>query len=584
MVRNSIRRSLRVRTYSLESLETRVMLAADWQNPISAVDVDASGEDPTPVDALLVINELNTPTISNPITGELPSLTNDPPPFLDVDGNGFVSPLDALLVVNALSTGGDEEVVTTGFQMADSVIVGMPASHAEGITHDTMVSDSTNIRPADAAVAGALNGNSVTVWASRGRDGSGFGIVGQRYDDTGEKVGGEFLINETTRGAQQRPAVAIWEDGSFIVTWDSVHLDGSGHGVAARMYDADGQAMTGEFQVNDTSRGSQTRPVVAVQDASDFVRSKMAYIAWQGRGVGDNNGVFWTSVDFGSTNTSGEVLANQTTSGNQSNPSIDTSDAGLLAIAWEGRGVGDRRGIFMDVFSPNGTSLLGETLVNDASNRLQRNPSISIAPRGSLAGDQVVVAWMTNVGEPGTGVRARQYDILPSEGSGGLFDVSAGSVIQVNETTQGPQKNPAVSYLDDSTFLVAWNGRGSGDRRGVFSRQFADDGTPLGNESLVNTTTTATQEKPGVTAASEGYIIAWQGRGSADARGIFARFVDTLAREDNDPPTIDPIADQELTANTTDTVTVTASDPNGDPIVLSAYAAGWVRFAFMDRL
>ena len=59
-------------------------------------------------DALLVINELNSPQVSDPVTGLLP---NPPLPpnvpetmgYFDVDGDGYISPLDALLIINDLN-------------------------------------------------------------------------------------------------------------------------------------------------------------------------------------------------------------------------------------------------------------------------------------------------------------------------------------------------------------------------------------------------------------------------------------------------------------------------------------------------
>lgn len=74
-------------------------MVGGWQNELLPRDVNASGL-VSPVDALLVINDLNRhggrllPPISD---------AQAPPPFLDVDGNGFVSPLDALQVINALN-------------------------------------------------------------------------------------------------------------------------------------------------------------------------------------------------------------------------------------------------------------------------------------------------------------------------------------------------------------------------------------------------------------------------------------------------------------------------------------------------
>ena len=76
----------------------------DWNNIIIATDVDFTGTT-TPLDALLVINELNLREFSDPETGALPALADGqlPAGFFDVNDDGLVAPLDALLVINSLS-------------------------------------------------------------------------------------------------------------------------------------------------------------------------------------------------------------------------------------------------------------------------------------------------------------------------------------------------------------------------------------------------------------------------------------------------------------------------------------------------
>ncbi len=77
---------------------------ANWQNPILSMDVNGSG-DINPLDALLVINELNGHVLSD-ANGELPNigtLTTLPNTWLDVNGDDRVYPLDALLVINYLN-------------------------------------------------------------------------------------------------------------------------------------------------------------------------------------------------------------------------------------------------------------------------------------------------------------------------------------------------------------------------------------------------------------------------------------------------------------------------------------------------
>src|SRR5690606_38811171 len=108
----------------------------------------------------------------------------------------------------------------------------------------------------------AYDGGFVTAWASYSQDGSGWGIYAQRYAADGTAAGSEFRVNTTTSGAQYEPAVAMLEGGGFVVTWRSDNQDGSGTGVYAQRYAADGSALGVEFRVNESTSGSQYQPEV----------------------------------------------------------------------------------------------------------------------------------------------------------------------------------------------------------------------------------------------------------------------------------------------------------------------------------
>lgn len=81
--------------------------SAPWQNPVNRRDVNFDGL-VTPIDALVVINQLNTPTIIDPVSGKLPLVASRetiPPPFYDVTGDGFAVPQDVLVIINFLNSG-----------------------------------------------------------------------------------------------------------------------------------------------------------------------------------------------------------------------------------------------------------------------------------------------------------------------------------------------------------------------------------------------------------------------------------------------------------------------------------------------
>lgn len=83
-----------------ETLETRMLLASDWQNPARQLDVNNDGS-LTPLDALLGINRLNSV-----VSGPLPlRAANSDEPYYDTNGDGIHSPIDVLLVINTLNGG-----------------------------------------------------------------------------------------------------------------------------------------------------------------------------------------------------------------------------------------------------------------------------------------------------------------------------------------------------------------------------------------------------------------------------------------------------------------------------------------------
>ena len=96
--------SLDRRLLRFESLENRALLAADvvvLHNFAMPEDCDHSGS-VSPLDALVVINELNRPDAN---------LRMDAATMLDVDADGLLSPLDALVVINYLNQSQSDGIV-----------------------------------------------------------------------------------------------------------------------------------------------------------------------------------------------------------------------------------------------------------------------------------------------------------------------------------------------------------------------------------------------------------------------------------------------------------------------------------------
>src|SRR5262249_5348345 len=139
-----------------------------------------------------------------------------------------------LLLASDVSLGLTRLLHTTGASVA---------SYSE-----TLLNTSTGSAQVTPAIAASSQGSGV-VFASSGEDGSDWGVFGQRFAPNGTKLGSEFRVNVTTAGAQNAPRVAAWEDGRFVVVWESNKQKGEdGWGVYGRLFNADGSAASGEFR------------------------------------------------------------------------------------------------------------------------------------------------------------------------------------------------------------------------------------------------------------------------------------------------------------------------------------------------
>ena len=124
------------------------------QNPTQPLDVNADGFI-SPIDVLIIVNFLNFSGQSSVPVGNLPA----PPPFMDVNGNNFIDPLDVLEVINAINNRGNSgagEGEFVGVATAPANVMA-PLTWSSDVLRETqnvvtkMVAVSSEARRADAA-------------------------------------------------------------------------------------------------------------------------------------------------------------------------------------------------------------------------------------------------------------------------------------------------------------------------------------------------------------------------------------------------------------------------------------------------
>ncbi|MGO4387393.1 hypothetical protein AB4Y85_07635 [Microvirga sp. 2YAF29] len=137
----------------------------------------------------------------------------------------------------------------------------------------------------DSHVMGLTDGGWVAFWSSD--TGNGVNFYQQHYDATGAKVGGETLVNADVRATRSNVQSTLLDDGNYVVTWAERDRDGSSDGIYQQMFSATGEKIGGEILVNQTTEGSQNSATVTALAGGGWV------VSWDSNGQdGDGYGVY----------------------------------------------------------------------------------------------------------------------------------------------------------------------------------------------------------------------------------------------------------------------------------------------------
>ncbi|MEH1821952.1 MAG: cadherin-like domain-containing protein [Nostoc sp.] len=228
-------------------------------------------------------------------------------------------------------------------------------------------------------------GDFVISWT--GQDASGRGIYAQRYNSAGVAQGSEFRVNSTTSGDQNSSTVAIDADGDFVISWTSYGQNGQEYyGIYAQRYNSAGVAQGSEFQVNTTTTTSpyQLTPTIAMDAGGDFV------ISWTGKD-GFGYGIYAQRYNSSGVAQGSEFQVNNTTIADQKNPTVAMDANGDFVISWQSYGQdGDNNGIYARRYNSSGVAQGSEFQVNNTTTDNQSNPSVAIAADGNF-----VISWQS---------------------------------------------------------------------------------------------------------------------------------------------------------------------------------------------
>jgi hypothetical protein len=355
------------------------------------------------------------------------------------------------------------------------------------------------------SVAADAAGNFVVVWATDGQDGSGAGVFARRYDANGAPRGPEFQVNTYTTDDQSFPSVASDAAGNFVVVWESNGQDGDSIGIFGRRFDAQGAPTTPEFAVNTQTLSYQAAADVAFDSSGGFVVVWMSYLQ-----DGDYTGIYAQRFDAAAARMGPEFQVNTFTTSYQLFPTVAAGPAGSFVVAWESYQDGSSDyGIYAQRFDATGP-VGSEFRVNTVTAGNQFSPTAAFDSTGAFT-----VAWSSPDGDL-AGIRGQRFDAAGAP-LGGEF--------AVNTYTTAAQSAPALTIDANGNADLAWRSDGQdGDGFSVAGNRFDCDGQRQGTDFLVNTYTTGFQSQPAIASASGDFVVVWRSLDQdGSGEGVFAQ-------------------------------------------------------------
>jgi hypothetical protein len=204
-----------------------------------------------------------------------------------------------------------------------------------------------------------------------------------------------------------------------------------------------------------------------------------------------------------------EFRVNTYTQYDQLDPKMASLKNGGFVVCWQSRNQdgfdwdinSQDWGIYGQVFSADGTKINDEIHVNTYSKGEQKNPQIV-----SLSNGGFVVCWVSfNQDGSDWGVYGQIFSPIGTK---------VGGEFCVNTFTSSAQLNPQIASLPNDGFVVCWESYGQeGSNVGVYGQIFSLNGTKVGLEIRINTSTGYLRDPQITSFPNSGFAICWHNGG-----------------------------------------------------------------------
>jgi hypothetical protein len=233
-------------------------------------------------------------------------------------------------------------------------------------------------------IAADASGNFVIVWADDADKNSAYEILARGFNSDGSQRFSTMTVNTTSTGNQIAPAIAMNPNGDFVVVWQDDQDGNDLHQIHARGFDINGSQRFPTMTANPVATGEQRSPAVAMAQNGDFVVTWANDFSVDGlynvnaRGFLSDGSQRFPSINV-----------NLDLPGDQRHPDIAMAPNGDFAITWEDdQDLNSLYQIHVRGFFAKGTQRFSTRTVNSVASGQQTTPFIAMANNGDF-----VVTW-----------------------------------------------------------------------------------------------------------------------------------------------------------------------------------------------
>ena len=393
-------------------------------------------------------------------------------------------------------TNGTEDLVLGQVYNTQGVAVGTTFQLSTGLTNNEWFAavggvDDNVFQLHHLDIKALADGTFLVAWNNHNNDYNGNTFV-QRFDGQGNKLGSEFQANSYTYLHQIEPAIAVLNNGNYVVTWGSYPNNVYwGWDVAGQLFKANGEKIGSEFQVHTGSYPNSYYPKIAALTSGGFV---VVYTTGEpsGSNTADGSliGVEAQIFDQNGSKVGSTFQVNSYTEQNQGHIfGVTASLDGGFFITWQSENQdGSGWGIYGQRFDGTGSKIGAEFRINSQTANNQYAPSVT-----TLSNGEIIVTWNSqNQDGDGYGIYAQRYNLGTLYGTNGNDSLNGGGF---NDVIDGLNGNDSMSgglgddfYFVDSTSDVVTEASNAGTDT---IKSFVTYTLPTNVENLILTGTAA---------------------------------------------------------------------------------------------